>query len=68
VESAALTYQIIGAAIEVHNRLGSGFLESIYKSALIHELSLRGLNCETEVETCVSYKDYLVGKHRLDLR
>jgi GxxExxY protein len=36
-----LTEQIIGAAIEVHRRLGPGFLESIYESALVIELHNR---------------------------
>ena len=53
--------------MEVHGLLGPGSLESIYKSALIHELGLRGLKSTTEVETHVAYKDHPVGKHRLDL-
>jgi GxxExxY protein len=40
----ALTYKIIEAAIEVHRALGGpGLLESIYESALCHELTLQGL-------------------------
>ena len=38
-----LTYQIIGAAIEVHRLLGPGLLESTYRECLCRELSLRGL-------------------------
>ena len=64
---AALTYEIMGAAMEVHNLLGPGFLESIYKRALLHELGLRGLTAKTEVEVRIEYKTYQVGKHRLDM-
>jgi GxxExxY protein len=67
VEFAALTYDIIGAAMEVHTLLGPGFLESIYKHALLHELRLRGFETKTEVEVHISYKDHHIGKHRLDL-
>jgi len=57
----------MGAAMEVHNLLGPGFLESIYKRALLHELGLRGLTAKTEVEVRIEYKTYQVGKHRLDM-
>ena len=43
LEHEALTERIIGAAIEVHRRLGPGFLESVYEKALIIELKKRGL-------------------------
>jgi GxxExxY protein len=42
-----LSYQIIGAAIEVHKILGSGLLESNYEKALLYELSLRGLKTQS---------------------
>src|SRR5271168_3001399 len=40
--------QIIGAAIEVHRRLGPGLLESAYEACLAHELSLLGLEVERQ--------------------
>src|SRR5262249_16342852 len=61
LEFAALTYDIIGAAMEVHSLLGPGFLESIYKHAL-HELHLRGLDARTEVEVHISYKEHHIGQ------
>ena len=62
-----LTHRIIGSAMEVHNFLGPGFIESIYQHALLHELALQGLPAETERRIDILYKDELVGKHRLDV-
>ncbi len=43
-----LTYQIIGAAIEVHKILGAGLNESIYHKFLILEFHKRGIQIESE--------------------
>jgi GxxExxY protein len=52
-----LTYKIIGAAMEVHRTLGGpGLLESIYESALCHELLLQGLKIQSQVPIEVRYK------------
>ncbi len=62
-----LTEKIIGAAIEVHRVLGSGLLESVYEGALCHELFLRGIPFNRQVEVSVSYKNANVGNQRIDL-
>jgi GxxExxY protein len=51
-----ITGEIIGAAIEVHRELGPGLLESAYEQCLCHELSLRGLPFQRQVELPVVYK------------
>lgn len=51
-----LTYEIIGAAIEVHKELGPGLLESNYEKALLLELQLRGLKTESQKGIQASYK------------
>ncbi len=62
-----LTYEIIGAAIEVHNTLGPGFLEGAYEAALAYELGLRQIRCERQVPLVVRYKKEQVGEYRADL-
>ena len=51
-----LTYDIIGAAIEVHKALGPGLLESIYEKAFVHELQLRGMRAIRQQSVSVDYK------------
>jgi GxxExxY protein len=63
----ALAHRVIGAAIEVHRHLGPGFIESIYKKAMIHELSALGLMVEKEKEIMVPYKGIDIPGQRLDL-
>jgi GxxExxY protein len=62
-----LTDRIIAAAIEVHRLLGPGLLESIYEEALCHELSLRGIPAERQVERDVIYKGVAIKGQRIDL-
>lgn len=50
------TFDIIGAAMEVHRELGSGFLEAAYQEALDMEFSLRKIPFRKEVELPVCYK------------
>ena len=49
-------YAIIGAAMEVQNELGMGFLELVYHDALNVELELRGIPYETEKPIAITYK------------
>ena len=58
-----LIEKIIGAAFEVHNTLGTGFLEKVYQYALVKELKLQGYQAELEVKIPVYYKDELVGDY-----
>ena len=67
LEHEALTERIIGAAIEVHRRLGPGFLESVYEKALIIELKKRGMAVQDQMEVIITYDGNGVGRHRLDL-
>jgi len=62
-----LTEKVIGAAYEVSNQLGAGFLERVYRNALHHELTTRGLESEMEKALKVEYKGVVVGDYVADL-
>ena len=55
-------YQLMGAAIEVHRELGSGFLESVYEEALKYESTQRQIPHETQVRIPVYYKGQKLSK------
>ncbi|HCN48476.1 MAG TPA: GxxExxY protein [Chryseobacterium sp.] len=57
------SYAIIGICMEVHNNLGSGFSEIVYKDALEFEMSQAGIEYEREKEYAVHYKG-IVLPHR----
>ena len=62
-----ITEQIIGAAFEVYEVLGYGFLEKVYQRAMQAELLSRGLKAELESKIKVTYKGALVGEYAADI-
>jgi len=51
-----LTYEVLGASIEVHKIVGKGLLENVYHQCLKEELSQRKLNFFTEMRVPILYK------------
>jgi GxxExxY protein len=56
-----LTEKIIAAAYAVHNELGCGFVEKVYKNALAIQLEETGVKCSCEVPLRVTYHGKVVG-------
>lgn len=54
------SYKIIGICFEVHNNLGPGFLEIVYKDALEYEFKKAGIPYERGKEYKVHYKDIIL--------
>ena len=52
-----LTYEVIGAAIEVHKTIGPGLLETVYHRCLKEELKQRDLNFQSELVVPICYKN-----------
>jgi len=61
-----LTEKIIGCAMQVHSILGNGFQEVIYQRALEIEMRLQKLSFEREMEMTIFYKDFEIGRRRVD--
>ena len=66
-EADPLTREIIAAAIEVHQNIGPGLIESIYEEALSYELELRGMPFQRQIPTDVTYKGRIIKGQRIDL-
>ena len=58
----AETYNIVGAAMDVHRCLGQGFLESVYQEALELELKNRGIDYISQKQIEIYYKNQLLTK------
>jgi len=55
-----LTYEVIGAAIEVPKSLGPGLLESVYHECMKHELTYRKINFQTELSVPIHFKGLIL--------
>jgi GxxExxY protein len=51
-----LSYDVLGAAIEVHKAIGPGLIEGVYHNCLKHELSLRNIGFVSELLVPVNFK------------
>ncbi len=62
-----LVRTVVGAAYEVSNTLGVGFLEKVYENALVKELALQCVTAQQQVPIPVFYKGERVGDYYSDI-
>ena len=62
-----ITEKILKAAFEVSKELGSGFLESVYKNAMVIALRAKGMKVEIEKPISVMFREQQVGQFYADL-
>jgi GxxExxY protein len=66
-ETNKITEMVIGAAYQVGNTLGSGFLEKVYENALAIEIHKSGLLAVQQHAISVKYENAVVGEFVADL-
>lgn len=62
-----ITEKIIGCAYRVYNKMGFGFLESVYEKCMLIELRKAGLNAKGQQPITVFYDDEVVGDFIADI-
>ena len=67
MEHKELTEKIIGCAYRVYNRMGFGFLESVYEKCMLIELHKAGLDTEPQKPIRVQYDGEVVGDFVVDI-
>ena len=67
MEYKDVTETIIGCAYRVYNKMGYGFLESVYERCLLIELCKAGLDAQSQKTITVYYEDEIVGEFIADI-
>ncbi len=67
MEYQGITEKIIGCAYRVYNKMGFGFLESVYEKCMMIELSKVGLSADFQCPITVYYEGEVVGNFIADI-
>jgi GxxExxY protein len=62
-----LSYKVIGLAMEVHSKLGYGFLEKVYENALILLLRREGVHARQQEPIKVHFEGEIIGEYLSDI-
>ncbi len=67
MEHEELTEKVIGCAYHVYNKMGFGFLESVYEKCMLIELHKENLDAEPQKSITVYYDNQIVGEFVADI-
>jgi len=67
MEYKEMTEKIIGCAYRVYNKMGFGFLESVYEKCLLLEFRNEGLKVEAQKPITIFYDGEIVGEFVVDM-
>lgn len=67
MEIAQLTHLVIGCAFQVHNTLGTGYVEKVYENALRVALEEQGIRVRQQAPIQVTFLSHVVGDYVVDL-
>ncbi len=62
-----LSYKIVGLAMEVHSKLGYGFLEKVYENAMMVLLRREGIHAKQQAPITVYFDGEVVGDYYADI-
>ena len=62
-----LSYRIIGLAMEVHRKLGPGFLEKVYENAMVVLLKREHIPAVQQAPITVHFEGEIVGNYVADI-
>ena len=61
------SYKIVGLAMEVHSKLGYGFLEKVYENAMMVLLRREGIHAKQQAPITVYFDGEVVGDYYADI-
>jgi GxxExxY protein len=62
-----LSYKIVGLAMQVHNELGSGFLEKVYENALMVLFQKDGIGASQQSPISITFHGQIIGDYFADI-
>lgn len=62
-----LSYRVVGLAMQVHNKLGYGFLEKVYENAMMVMFRREGIKAKQQAPITVYFEEQVVGDYYADI-